>query len=464
MANIDRIVNVQISLNTTAIREKSFSDLLIFGPHVMSTNRVQVVTGLDDLPDLAKYSPKLYMAVRDVFAQIPTLNRVFIGRRQVKGCEVLLNPSASGGTYSIAIGFLSATGVEASYTATVNADAGTDPQDTAAALAIAINATDAPVTATAAFRYEDAGTMRVVADPAGTAFSLKFTDNMRLGLMDYSESPAEALAAISAENSDWYGVITSTRSETDLLDEEIINTAEWVEANEKLFIVSSNSAGVISPSARTDTASYLQQRQFFRTALYYHKDAEKEWLETAVAANRFTFYPGSETWANVRLAGITYDNLKEGEAITAQRKNANTFEPFRNFAITQNGKVAAGEWIDVIRFRDWLAEQIKVNVMSVLVNLRNNKGKVPYTDGGIAIITTAMRQALDLGVTRGGIAPEEVDDEMRVIPSYVITAPRAANVSSNDKANRVLNDIGFTARLAGAIHAVTIKGNLTYAM
>ncbi|MCT9127509.1 DUF3383 domain-containing protein [Cupriavidus gilardii] len=125
--------------------------------------------------------------------------------------------------------------------------------------------------------------------------------------------------------------------------------------------------------------------------------------------------------------------------------------------------MAAGEWIDVIRFRDWLAEQIKINVVSALVNASAN-GKVPFTDGGIAIVTTAMRKALDLGVARNGIAPEELDEDGRKIPSYTISAPLSANVPFNDKANRVLNDVSFTARLAGAIHAVTIRGNLTYSL
>ena len=66
-----------------------------------------------------------------------------------------------------------------------------------------------------------------------------------------------------------------------------------------------------------------------------------------------------------------------------------TFERFRNVSITQNGKVAAGEWIDVIRFRDWLQEEITVNVFNALVN----SDKVPYTDDGIAIIETQIRQA-----------------------------------------------------------------------
>jgi len=38
----------------------------------------------------------------------------------------------------------------------------------------------------------------------------------------------------------------------------------------------------------------------------------------------------------------------------------------------------------------------------------------------------------------------------------------SSSISANQKASRVLQDIYFTARLAGAIHAVIITGALTY--
>jgi len=60
------------------------------------------------------------------------------------------------------------------------------------------------------------------------------------------------------------------------------------------------------------------------------------------------------------------------------------------------------------------------------------------------------------------VAPDEIDDAGRKIPGFVINVPRAASVSTNDKANRILRDLSFSARLAGAIHVAEIKGNLTY--
>ena len=123
--------------------------------------------------------------------------------------------------------------------------------------------------------------------------------------------------------------------------------------------------------------------------------------------------------------------------------------------------MAGGEWIDIIRFRDWLKQEVQINVTSVLIN---TYGKVPYTDPGIELIGTAIRKALDLGVVRGGIAPVELNEDNKEIPSYVITLPRSSGISDNTKAQRVLEDVKFSARLAGAIHLANIKGNLAYSL
>ena len=69
---------------------------------------------------------------------------------------------------------------------------------------------------------------------------------------------------------------------------------------------------------------------------------------------------------------------------------------------------------------------------------------------------------LSLGQRRGGIAPTEYDEDGNKNLGYVIEVPLASQISANVKASRVLPDVKFTARLAGAIHAVEIKGSLTY--
>lgn len=456
MARLDRIVNVQISLNTTAIKQQEFSDLLILGPHAHSLTRTLIITDADELLDLGFLpTDPIYKAALSVFSQIPTISRLFIGRQLVASVPITVTQAVEDAVYTVTVGWRDVNGVAQSALATVTADSDDTPTDIAAKIAAAIEASAAGpnVVAVAALAV-----VTITPTTGGASFSVSPTGNLSMPAGTSTELPSVALAAAQTETDDWYGISLTSRAEADILD-----AAAWTEANEKLLGVTSADAGIVDAGDTTDIASLLEQQQYFRTHVWYHADAANEWLDAAIAARAFTFYPGQETWALKRLGGIEYDTLSEGQAQAAFAKNANTFEQFRNFAVTQNGKVAAGEWIDVIRFRDWLVEQIKINVVSAMINAN---GKVPYTDPGIQIIVTAMRQALDLGVARNGIAPPELaaDDNNRRVPSYTTRFPRSQAVPFNDKANRILRDVGFTARLAGAIHTVQIRGDLTYAL
>lgn len=449
MANIDRIVNVAISLNTTAIKEQNFSDVLVLGAHALDINRILVITEASELLDLGiDQADPLYIAVRDAFKQIPAVPRIFVGRRHVETSRVTVT-RASVAEYTITMKWRAADGTVQTADAKFTGLADSTPTTIAAGLVDAITASAAPVEATAV-----GAEVSITANDAETAVAVAIQGNLSLAIPTSAETPTAALTACRRENADWYGVALASRVEADVLD-----AAEWVESNGCLFGVSSAQAGIIDAAVDTDIASKCQQKQYFRTHVWYHGQAASEALESAVMANRFTYYPGGETWANTRLSGVTYDNLSEGQALAAHAKNANTFEQMRNFAITQNGKVAAGEWIDVIRGRDWLAEQVKINVATQLINA---DGKVPFTDDGIQIIVNGVRQALMLGQARGLIAPDEIDSAGRKIPGFVISAPRSMDISANDKANRILRDLKFSARLAGAIHVAEIKGNLTY--
>ena len=123
-----------------------------------------------------------------------------------------------------------------------------------------------------------------------------------------------------------------------------------------------------------------------------------------------------------------------------------------------NGQVVGNEWADVIRFRDWLKDDMQTR----LVNLFVTEPKVPYTDSGIAKVENQMKASLDRGQRVGGIAEDEYDEEENLIPGYTTTVPRSASLTASEKASRKLTGCSFMARLAGAIHQVAVTGTLTY--
>lgn len=448
MANLDRIVNVQISLNTTGVSVEGFSTLLVVGSHAYSLPRVSVYTSASDMiTDGFTADDPLYLAVADAFSQTPRPAQVKVGRRQATSVAVSVDTLQSTGTYRIIVSHLDSSSnvIEDTYAYT---NASGSASDIATALAGLVTAdSDAVVTASAS------DNVVTLTSSNGEAFAVKVTSNMSQTVSAVTETIAETMAAITKYDNDWYGWALTSRNSAD-----IIAAADWTETVRKLFGTAIAEPGTYNPDSITDTGYLLYNGNYYRTHWWYHKDANTDFPEAAVFARCFSILPGGETWANKKLAAVTSDNLTEGQYQAISKKNGNTFERFRNVSITQNGKVAAGEWIDVIRFRDWLQEEITVNVFNALIN----RDKIPYTDEGIGIVEAQIRQALELGVRRGGIAPDEYDEDGNINYGYTISVPLAANISANQKASRVLNDVEFTARLAGAIHVINITGSLTY--
>lgn len=257
---------------------------------------------------------------------------------------------------------------------------------------------------------------------------------------------ADDLTAINNANSTWYALIATTRDVA-----TVKSIAAWVEARTKLFGTASNDTNIINVPAGTDTtsiAAFLNQLGYVRTFVMYHQDAAFDYPEAAWFGRVLPLEPGSETWKFKTLAGISYSNLTTTQSNTALAKKANTYEFVGGVGITANGTVAQGEYIDIIRGVDWLTARIQEFVFSVLVN----NPKVPYTDAGIAVIESEVKRALSLGVSNDFLASD---------PAPRTSVPKAADVPPTDKANRILRNVKFTATLAGAIHAVVIRGTVS---
>lgn len=257
---------------------------------------------------------------------------------------------------------------------------------------------------------------------------------------------ADDLTAINDENNSWYALISTSR---DVPTVKAI--AAWVEARIKLFGTASSDPNIINVPAGTDTtsiAAFLNQAGYVRSFVMYHQDAALDFPEAAWFGRVLPLEPGSETWKFKTLAGISYSNLTTTQSNNALNKKANTYEFVAGVGITANGTVAQGEYIDTIRGIDWLTARIQEFVFSVLVQ----NPKVPYTDAGITVIQSEVMRALALGVA---------NDFLTNDPAPIVTVPKAADVTPTDKANRILRDVKFTATLAGAIHAVVIRGTVS---
>lgn len=448
MANLDRIVKVDISLDTTGVSTEGFSTILCVGPHLHNLPRVSTYTSADQmLDDGFSADDPLYKMVSDAFSQTPSPAAVKVGRRQVNSCTVTVAQLGATSAYTLTVSGYGDDGNVTEKTYSYTNDEGSS-EDVLQGLSTAVTGDESALLSAS---YSD-GVLTLQAKDPSKPFALKASSMLSVELGSVTESVAQTMAAVMNSDSDFYGVAFTSKEQDDVLA-----MAEWAESAGKLYGTSFGGDTVKNSEMTTDTGSQLKAKNYYRTFWFYHA-VENEYPEVAVMARCFAIDPGGETWALKKLAGITVDPLTETEFNAITGKNGNTFELFRNVSVTQNGKVAAGEWIDIIRFRDWLEEEIKTNVFNLLIN----RDKIPYTDAGIAAIESRIREALELGQSRGGIAPTEYDEDGNQNLGYTISVPLATNISANTKANRELTDVTFTARLAGAIHVVDITGSLTY--
>lgn len=448
MANLDRIVMCNISLNTTGITQEGFSTLLIVGPHAHSLARVESYTAASEMIDAGfSADDPLYLACADAFSQTPRPRQVKVGRQLVDSVLVSVKKVTATGVYTITVSTKDTDGNVQSTPYSYTNNGGTAADIATGLQNVIANDASSAVTATVAD-----GVVTLTGN-SGDSFMVQVSSMLSMANGTVTEDVPTMMAAIVAYDNDWYGWAFTSRVQADILA-----AAAWTESVRKIFGTSTAEAGSYNPDVTSDTGYKLYNDNYYRTFWFYHEKAATDFPECAVFARCFAVLPGGETWALKKLAGVTTDGLTETQYNAITRKNGNTFERFRNISLTQNGKVAAGEWIDVIRFRDWLQEEITVNVVNLLIN----RDKVPYTDDGIAMIEARIRQALELGQRRGGIAPTEYDEDGNENLGFTIEVPLSSQISANQKASRVLTDVKFTARLAGAIHVVEIYGSLTY--
>lgn len=287
--------------------------------------------------------------------------------------------------------------------------------------------------------------------PAPTEFYVGQVDGTAL------ETYVEALDAITAVNPEFYCVTVEASARDTVVDIDAIAT--WVEANQRVFFNVSNNVNVLDIADTTDIATALKTKGFDRTVTFY-SSVVGEYPDTgAFAILSTTSYRGTDTLKTLKfknIAGITAENIDAGALASIKDKNANVLYETASIRMIDDGRTSAGTWIDEVIGADALAEEIRVRVFGLL---SRTSSKVPYNEKGMGLIEGEVEGALVQYVTNGYLSTA-VSEDGDLLPAYVISHTPVINASVADKSARIAPDVEFTARLAGAIHEITIAGIL----
>lgn len=438
MGGLSDIVNVTISLLTGGLSLPGFGTPMILSHNATwITDRIRYYSDADGVVgDFAVTTPE-YQAAAAIFSQSPRPERVAIGkassaRKPTQRYKITITVAANGTTYSVKVG-----GTQFNFTSVTALN-----DDIVAGLVAAIGVvTGFTVTAAGAALSMY---VQIVGAAAGNWVSVENLQPDLLALVQDHADPGVAtdLAEIKLVDSQWYGLVTLYNSEA-----YITAAAAWVEANEKLYIPMTTDTIVETTAftGATDIVKDLYTLGYARTAPLF-KHTTQYFADAAWFGRCLPLDPGSETWKFKTLNGIPFDIFTETRQGNVQAKRGNIYYNIAGASITAEGITSSGEFIDTIRFRDWL----KVNIQADCFIALKNSNKIPYTDEGIAVIETALRAVLDRGVAAGGI----------VRGSYKVIVPKAADAAPADKAARILRGVKFNCQLAGAIHKLFVNGEI----
>lgn len=435
---IEEAIVLNISRETTAVSRAGFGIGMFLGAHKRFTDRRLSVNTAQAVLDAGFLSTDdEYIAAQKYFSQERKPTALVIGRRGSADAVTLTFPApTTGETYSVVVN-----GETLSFTATV-------AETTAAELAAAFETANSAGFTTAAITFDDSaadGSAIIAPTVASTDYSITDESNITVSVT-FPESLTDALNAVIAEEDDFYGVMCYSHVKADVTE-----LAAAVQPLRKLYFTSSSEAAIVDTTDTSDTdsvAAQLKAGNYDRTILLYSAVANTQYPEAAQMGEGLPTDPGSRTWAYKTLAGITNDKLTSGQITNAKDKNCNVYTRLLDVPSIRDGKVASGEYIDIMRGVDWLHARLLERIALILFNAE----KIPYTDTGLTVIRGAIAAQRQDGIDADFLSGS-LDD--------TIVIPTEASINPVDKAARSVPGITFSFELAGAAQFFTINGSVT---
>lgn len=308
------------------------------------------------------------------------------------------------------------------------------------------------------------------ADPIGVAARIAFSQSpapSKIFIAPIQEVKGSAEYAVDTvqramATSGWYVVCPAG-----VEDDELETLAEYIETQEKMMVYTELGffgAGEKSTDKPTISEIYNRTAGIYGRESTDQTDADlpeaNKYMNAAFAVAWLAHSAGSETAAFKKLSAVSPSTLTSTEQKSLKESHLSYLTTVGGKNITINGQVMSGEWCDIIRFRDWLKNDMQVAVASLFLV----QPKISFTDGGITQIQNAMEASLQRGQAAGGVAETSFDSDGNESPGYVVSVPAADDVTDNDKAARELKNCKFKAKLAGAIHFTSISGSLAYSL
>ena len=247
---------------------------------------------------------------------------------------------------------------------------------------------------------------------------------------------------------DWRQLIVAQNDTVD--DDSVHDIAAYVESASaadssltKIYFASVTDLADITGTANAITG-------FDRTFCLYYPD-EVDCPEAAVVGATAGLPVGGFTYKNIIVAGLTPSAFTDADISQAATLGAYCIVSKAGDTVTTEGKVADGEYLDIVDSKDYLIREIEWRTQRTL----NDRPKISYDNNGIALLESVCVTVLADAFANGIIA---VDDQG--VPDYTVDyKPRSQTTEADRQARRYVEGY-FEFALAGAIHEAVIHGTI----
>lgn len=272
-------------------------------------------------------------------------------------------------------------------------------------------------------------------DKVAVAFISQYAAGIGVGLV-------EELAALRNSGKDnWYWLLITDRTKENIaIADAYVNTLEKV--------------GVFASADQTITSTGE------RTVILISNHAD-EYPDAAWVGRCGAVPIGSISWDSKQLNGQQNSGVTMSEQSTLLAGNFNLIREMGGVPVTWEGKTISGQYIDNINGRDFL----KARLTEAFQSLKINSNKLPMDLNGLAMIEAKLREVFRDAGRQGVIAPvvggNDKDYSDMGDYQYKLSLPEDISaISINDRANRKVSAITFSAKVGGGINKIEINGTL----
>lgn len=482
---VSQLIKVGVILTPAGAQAQNLSSLLVLGnsPVIDSVERMRTYASLAGVAlDFSNVAPE-YQAAALWFAQAPQPTTLKIGRWAKTAAAGVLRGAPLSAAQQALANFTAVTSGGFTYTK----NGGTATNVTAINLSGALNLngvaalitsalTGATMTWNASF-----GRFELTSGITGGTSTVSFltapgtgTDISALLGMTSASGGAYTAPGVALETGlqavqlfdnqfgqSWYGLVIPEASDA---DHEAV--AGYVEgANTKhLYGITTQDAGTLVPATTTDISSVLKARAYKKTMVQF-SSSNAYAIASAFGRILTVDYNGSATAISLMYKqepGVVAEALNVTQVGSVTAKNCNVFVGYDNSTnILQRGVMSSGNFVDEITGTDWLA----VTMQNALYNLLyTSTTKVPQTDAGMQLLVTTCDSICAQAVVNGLLAPGVWNSggfgalvQGDFMPKGFYTyAPRVATQLQSDRTARKSVPIQVAAKLAGAIHDISV--------